>query len=395
MDQRQNAPLAGGPMSDDPMTTQPELPQTPEDETAIGAVADAGAEAGAQAATGAVEPLATARAQSADATPADAAQTATSDGLIEPALIPPRGLVATTLALLVVTCALAIAVAPGVKRELQPQLQLTFWHSDDRELDEIVRRDDRLLAADAKRQTDLARTQEAGLRKNVTQWLALEAQMGTLQVQHDGQARQILGQIEETVRTIGELHGVQAVQAMAVRWGRDVAHIFGQVVAGARQRQMQVGDEMVDPPAVALQALAPGLIKLLADSGLAAHGQGQGQGLTVAAQLVVQALAQSRFLQFAVRVPQAPHLATDLQALLLRFRIEAHAGLRVERKLELIQTMVAADPTYPASFVAGVLWAREGRCDRAAPAFAQAIQRGENLRLAQANLAWCQSLMGH
>lgn len=303
--------------------------------------------------------------------------------LVQPVLVPPRGLVAATLAALVATAAVAIAVAPPVQPAVRADLRLDSWRPDDRQFAEIARRQDQWAAV-----VDRLPAPATAAMAEVVHWLAAESDLGAQGVRSDPAARATLGRAEEGLRTLAIQQGADAVRGLAVLWGRQVTAAFAHTARAAAERGVSVRDVLDTPDGAALQRVAPGLGRLLAQTGL--ERLRAGPNLDPAADLVVQALAQARFLQFAVRVPDPPQLDAELQALLLRFRIEAHEGLRVERKLALLQALAAADPTYPDHLVAGVLWAREGHCDRALPAFAKAVALGQDKARAAANFAWCQ-----
>jgi hypothetical protein len=75
--------------------------------------------------------------------------------------------------------------------------------------------------------------------------------------------------------------------------------------------------------------------------------------------------------------------------LLLRFRVEAHEGLRFERKLQLLAELEQVDPATPAAWLRGVLLARAGAWPEAQAAFLQAAVRGEHPAQARVNARWC------
>ncbi len=305
--------------------------------------------------------------------------------LIQPVLVQPRGLVATTLGLLLATAAVAIAAAPSVQPAVQADFALQFWRPDDRQLAEIARRQDQLAAIAAALPT--APTPAAAVVADVVRWLAAEAEMGAQQVQTDAGARALRGRAEEGLRSLALAHGNDAVRGLAVQWGRQVAAAFAAAARLAQARGVTVRELVDTAQGAALRQVAPGLAPLLAHTGL--ERLHAGAALDRPADLVVQALAQARLLQFAVRVPDPPQLDPDLHALLLRFRVEAHEGLRLERKLALLAELTALDPTYPDALVRGVLLAREGRCDEALAGFARAMAQGQHRGRAANNLAWC------
>ena len=304
----------------------------------------------------------------------------TQQPLVEPVLVPPRGLVAVTLALLATTAVAAVLVAPPAQETVVPSLALQLWAADARELAEMRQRDSRLMA------THPALPQEAMLRRDWARWLALEAELGSLEVQGSAEARLLLGDLQERCRQLAAEKGSDALGALAARWGSDVQLAFGIVVAASQKRTARVAAMLGDPAAKSLQELAPGLGQTLADMGI---DQLYGGPWEPAAAQVVRAMAAARVLQLGVRLPQPPQLPLDSEALLLRYRVEAHQGLAVERKLQLLATLEQLEPTYPAAFVRGVLLARANDCRHALPAFRLAEARSQHPKIARANAAWC------
>jgi predicted negative regulator of RcsB-dependent stress response len=138
----------------------------------------------------------------------------------------------------------------------------------------------------------------------------------------------------------------------------------------------------------ALEAVAPGWGSTVQHLNLQRFVE-QGQ-LTAAAARLVEALAQQRILSLGARLPRPPQLASDQLELILRFRVEAHPALSLERKLVLLQQLASSDPSYPSVYVRGVLLAREGDCHGAIDAWRQAITMRQSAAVARANLRWCE-----
>ncbi|MBM4346490.1 MAG: hypothetical protein FJ100_24200, partial [Deltaproteobacteria bacterium] len=212
---------------------------------------------------------------------------ATTAELEQPVLVPPRGLVAATLAALVATAALAIALAPPVEPKVHADLRLDGWRLDDRQLSEIVRRQDQWAAAAAR--LPLPST---AVMDDIVQWLAAEANLGAEGVKGDPTARATLGRAEEGLRTLALHKGPDAVRGLAVVWGRQVAAAFTQTARAAAERGLSVREILDTAEGAALHRAAPGLGRLLAQTGL--ERLRSGPNLDPAADLVVQALAQAR-----------------------------------------------------------------------------------------------------
>ncbi len=297
----------------------------------------------------------------------------------EPVLLPPPGLVWTTLAALVAVAAAAILWAPPVREVVEPSLQLRDWMSDLDGLAEMARRDDALLVADVKRGAGGRATQEQKIREDLAAWLTYERDLGALDVESSLPARLLLSGLQERVRTLVLTAGPDALRAMAVRYGRDV----------------RAGIELALDPLHAgkqdgqVDRLAPGLRATLQAIGMDRFEKAG--RLQPAAARVVEAMAAQRMLELGARLPDRPHLPADVQDLVLRFRIEANDALPIERRLQLLGQLAERDPTYPSVFVRGVLLARNGDCAGAVAAWDQAVRMRQQAPLARANSAWCRA----
>jgi hypothetical protein len=304
--------------------------------------------------------------------------------LQEAVLLPPKGLVATTLLLLVATAALAILTAPPAQDIGHATLRLDTWPGDARTLEEIWIRDEALL----QRARRAASQDQAGasIRAGWAAWLRMETELGALDVQHSYEARQRLGQVQEQVRDLVQRAGADAWRAVAVQYGRDVREATQGLVTTLAADATWTSA----PPAAvaALEAVAPGWGSTVQHLNLQRFVE-QGQ-LTAAAARLVEALAQQRILSLGARLPRPPQLASDQLELILRFRVEAHPALSLERKLVLLQQLASSDPSYPSVYVRGVLLAREGDCHGAIDAWRQAITMRQSAAVARANLRWCE-----
>lgn len=297
----------------------------------------------------------------------------------EPVLLPPPGLVWTTLAALLAVAAVAILWAPPVREVVEPSLQLRDWMSDQDGLAEMARRDDALLAADVKRGARARAADEQKIREDLAAWLTYERDLGALDVESSLPARLLLSGLQERVRTLVLTAGPDALRAMAVRYGRDVRAAIELAFDPLHAGKM---DGKVDQ-------LAPGLRATLQAIGMPRF-ETAGR-LHPAAARVVEAMAAQRVLDLGARLPDRPHLPSDVQDLVLRFRIEANDALPVERRLQLLAQLAERDPTYPSVFVRGVLLARHGDCAGAITAWDQAVRMRQQAPLARANSAWCRA----
>jgi len=311
----------------------------------------------------------------------------------EPVLVPPRGLVAVTLAVLLLTAGLAVVVAPPVQPPLLASLVLDAWQPAADERDAMVQRDDALLRAWHLHRTQLGGQQFDAIFARFLAFLAVEQRIGADGIAQDEAARKSLGELEEAVRTLVLTAGSDALRALAVSFGRQVRDAVQIAVkaAGKRQQRLEsfLGTQPQPPEAANLSHIAGGI-----GSALVAAGVGHGSALTDVEGLLVQALAQQRVFDLAVRLPQpAPELPSDLQRMLLRFRVEAMDHADLTRKLQLLRELERVDPTYPAAYARGVLAARAQRCDLALPAFAEAMRAGQSPRQASINARWCRERM--
>ena len=307
---------------------------------------------------------------------------------IEPVLVPPQGLVPTLLALLLATAFAAVWWAPPLRSEglgaQQPSLRLDFWKQAV-DLEQMRARDDGLLRSTRNQAA------EGEILKRFQGYLRDEATLGAETLAQRPASREALGAIEERVRALVAAHGQDALRALAVDYGRQVRRAVEVALVQARAQHQTLGvwlRESKAPQAEALGAIAGGLGAALGGTGLEAFVHGA--RLDPAAAQVVEALAQQRILQLGQRVPTGPPpLPSDAQLLLLRYRIEAHEGLSIERKLSLVQELAAVDAAAPTDYLVAVLLARAGHCRQAIPAFQRAAARGQAVDLAQANARWC------
>lgn len=308
------------------------------------------------------------------------------DGLQEPVLLPPRGLVAVTLAVLLLTAAASILLAPPVRPAPQLSLSLETWRGSEAERDAMVSQGDALLrAARAQLATPLART----VRAQISAWLRREQGLSQEAAAADPEVRRALGTVEESVRTLYLTQGADAVRALAVGLGREVRAALGRAVAAATARHQSLtrllSEEPLAPEAKTLLDLAGGLGQSAAAAGIGHRGT-----LDAEEGLVVEALTQQRIYALGVRCPgPAPELPSDLGRLLLRFRVESPEIPDLSRKFELLRALETEDPTYPSDYTRGVLLTRAQRCDLAIPVFLRAAREGQSPRQARANAQWC------
>jgi hypothetical protein len=84
-----------------------------------------------------------------------------------------------------------------------------------------------------------------------------------------------------------------------------------------------------------------------------------------------------------------PQLSSSAWLLVQHFRLEAHAGLDLQRRLALLDEFATTDPAYPTDYARGVLLAREEEYAKAAPWFLRASKHGPFARQARDNARWC------
>lgn len=304
--------------------------------------------------------------------------------LEQPVLVPPSGLVWVTLAALSLSAAGAILFAPPVVAVDPPSLQLQTWQSDEAELSDMRQRIQALL-----RRYPQAEAQEQALRGEFAVWLAQEATQGQLGVEHDFAARLHLARAEEQARQLVLSKGPDALQAAAARFGLQVREALEELLRSMPAGHAGLASVDKDIPPNRLDQIAPGMRAALTGTGIERHMRGG--ALEPAARLVVEALASQRILSLGSRVTPRPALPSDVQGLLLRWRVEAHEGLTAERRAQLLAQLEAADPGYPIDFTAGVWAAREGDCQAAVAAWQRSLARRQMPARARANIRWCQA----
>lgn len=315
--------------------------------------------------------------------------------LIEPVLLPPRGLVAVTIAALLATAAVAVLLAPPVRAAGHASLALDTWRGTDDERAAMRAHDDALLRPQVAAPVQAA---QAKVLRLLTAWLQAERVHGA-DVDETAQARALLGEAEEQARTLALLAGKDALRMVAVQFGRQVRAAVEAAVQSARARDLSLQEFLVLAPAppesVKLADLAGALGTALAAAGIDAWGRpsaeaGPGGALDPAAALVIEALAAQRVLALGVRLPDgAPELPQDAALLLLRFKVEAHEGLALARKLALLEDLETADPAYPSAYTTAALLGRAQRFRECGAWFQRAATLGQRPQQARVNAQWC------
>ena len=296
-----------------------------------------------------------------------APEVVTDDGLVEAVLVPPSGLVPALLVVLFAVAAWAIFMPAPFQPLVRPDLALVSWQEGAGSL--AADRDATLLAA-------APLPGEDAIAADLALWLAREATQGTVAIAGDVVAKAQLAGLEERVRRLGLTHGRDKVVVAAMRWA-------------VRARQAFEADLRAPGSPSRLDRVAPGLGRSLTRAGLAAWRQEDG-ALAPAAALVVEALAMQRYLALARRMPgQRPELGSALTILLMRFRVEAHSGLDLRRRLLLAEQLADLDPAWPSTWATAVLMARSGRYRAALAWFQRAAAQGENPDAARRNARWC------
>jgi len=295
--------------------------------------------------------------------------------LIEPALEPPKGLVAVTLLAFTLVAMVAVWFAPSAKPANSDASALAALATGNPStvepslLQAIANGDAALLARSAAGGKNVQEA-ESLLHGAVAAGLAEEVTVGAAGLADLPAARERVGQVEEEVRQLALGHGRDAVQAAALRWAQQVVAALLPVAQAAAT----TGDwtaALASPAGRDVDALAPGFAAALSS----AHVERwvTDRGWQPAAELALQALARQRFLAFAARVPSAQQLPEQVGLLLLRWKAETHNGLGLERRLALLKQLRARDATYPAEFEAGRMYWQAERCDAALPLLAEAI----------------------
>ncbi len=306
----------------------------------------------------------------------------TADGLEEAVLVPPRGLVPVLLLALVLVAALAIRMPASIQGDGRPDFQIGLWQAD---ADGVAAR------RDARLRDRLILPDEATITAGLALWLADEARDGPAVIDNAA-ARARLATLEEQVRVVALRDGREAALAMAQRWGVAVhAAVDRLLVAASAADAAFDASILATPEGVALEALAPGFFALLMRSGLGREREDNGSGaLSLAAGLVVEAMAAQRVLALAVRVPSPrPELPSPLRRMVLSYRVERGQRLELPRRLELLDELTALDPTYPRAFATGVILAEARRFGVAQRAFVAAAIAGERPDQSRANARFC------
>lgn len=309
----------------------------------------------------------------------------------QPVLVKPKGLVAVVLLLFVATAGAAVLYPTAVPGGNGASLQLTSWRPPAAAVDAInARRAARVRVDFPSDPAGIALADK--IADQMRTYLAAEQELGYHGVRANPQARQQLGSLEEGLRTFALRHGNAAFRALvtkeAAAAGRQSAAAVVEVLGAGGSLGAAQPNAPTLPEVTKLDALMPGVRKPLSRIGLERHVVNG--ALDPAAQLVVEALVEQRWRVFAARLPPPlPQRDTEVERLLLAFRIEADPGLSTARKLELIDQLAGEDATYPATFVTAVLLAREGRYRAARTLFLRSAEAGQLARRSRANARWC------
>lgn len=314
-------------------------------------------------------------------------------GPVEPVLVPPKGLVPFILLALLLSAAAGVVLPGELDAVGQPSLRLDNWQPETHEIIRIVARRDALLAAN---KGDRARhAAEQVMLDALLAYMTREKKQGVEAVRADPDARVALGRLEEGVRNHALLYGNDALRAMAVRYGRDVRAAVEAALAALHARGSSFAQASPEAAplaaAVTLEQVAPGSRASLLHVGVDRYFDGQ--RLTAAASLLVEALAEQRVLALGQRLRPKPALASDLRTMVDRFRVEALGGLSLKRRLLLLDDLAAHDAAYPVTYATAVLLARAGRYRAARATFLHAARIGQSPRLARANARWCRREM--
>ncbi len=312
------------------------------------------------------------------------------DGPVEPVLLPPRGLVAFVLVAMLLTAVAGVLLPGSPGATTKPSLLLSIWIPDEVELGTILHRRQALLNATSAGRSERQQAEQVML-DGLRTIMATEARLGVQGAIADANARRARGELEERVRDHVLAHGNDALKAMALRYAGDVRLALERALVALTQSGGSLTSASDDPTArerlAHLERVAPGSTRAFAGVGVERFMNGERLG--PAAGLVVEAVAEQRVLGLGQRLPHPrPELDSDLRRLLERFRVEAHAGLDLKRRLVLLEQLVARDPTYPERYVTAVLLARAGRYRAAVGAFQAAALAGQLPRLARANARW-------
>lgn len=314
-------------------------------------------------------------------------------GPVEPVLVPPRGLVAFILLALLATAVAGVLLPGELAAVGKPSLRLANWQPEGQEIERIGSRREALLAAQVGDQAK--RATEQVMLDAMRAYMGSEKARGVEAMSGDAQARVALGRLEEQVREHALAHGGDALRAMAVRYARDVRvaldRTLSQLHGAGSSFAAAARGGAAHPALTTLEQVAPGSGAIFLHMGV--DELFDGAHLSPAAALLVEALAEQRVLQLGQRLTPVPSLASDLRRMVDRYRVEAHGGLALKRRLQLLDELALNDASYPATYVTAVLLARAGRYRAARATFRQAASVGEFPRLARANARWCRSQM--
>jgi hypothetical protein len=321
---------------------------------------------------------------------------ATNPELVQAVLQPPRGLVAISLAALVLSAMVAIWWGPAAREELPAEQDLSLpslaappiWAVDPAVLAQLQADDAALLQWYASQPAGLA-ADASVLVAEASAVLSLEVTAGAAGLADDPAARLAVGQVEERTRQLALRYGNRAVQAVALHWAVQAVDQLQPLAAVAASKQGDWTGLLDTPQGQAANRAAPGLPRAL--QGARLDRWIDGQNWQPGVRQALQGLARQRWLAFAARIPQAQVLPDQLNRLILRWKAETHEGIGLERRIALLQQLRAMDATYPADWQAGRLLWLSGRCDRALPFLTEAVASQQESAAAARVLRACRA----
>lgn len=218
------------------------------------------------------------------------------------------------------------------------------------------------------------------------------AELSNLDREPDESLRAATTRVEIAAERYFLKHGADAYRGLGVVAAQKFAEALVKLLNHARQQKVKAAEiphVFADDP-LYLQwnevggnflnnALRSGLVSPLGE-------------LQPGAEIVVPLLFASRWNYFVRGLGRTDVLETSFARLvLLKWKVESHHGLTMERRHELIREILALQPDYPADDVLGRLYAKYSDWQRSAEYFEKALARHPANPTLRANLEYAKS----
>lgn len=211
----------------------------------------------------------------------------------------------------------------------------------------------------------------------------------------DESLRQAMTVLEMVAERYFLKHGAQKYRALGVFAAKQFADVLTKLLAATRQKGVKATEIAKvfagDPLYQQWQDIGGDFLSNALRSGLLSP---QGD-LQPGAEIIVPLLFASRWSYFVRNLGPKEAVETPFARLtLLKWKVEYHHGLTMERRHELIREVLELQPNYPVDDVLGRLYAKYSDWRRSAEHFEKALRQNPTNLTLQANLEYAKSRLG-